>query len=103
MDKKKELSLQQERELRRKLRAASSIAEIKEIGSQLGMDFTEELAQEYLETISQNKTEKGGCELLREAHATDDPTQTKEELMEVFGATPVERAELEAKRQSKGG
>ena len=32
-----------------------------------------------------------------------DPTQTKEELMEVFGATPVERAELEAKRQSKGG
>ncbi len=32
-----------------------------------------------------------------------DPTQTKEELMEVFGATPAERAELEAKRQSKGG
>ena len=32
-----------------------------------------------------------------------DPTQTKEELMEVFGATPEERAELEAKRKQKGG
>lgn len=32
-----------------------------------------------------------------------DPTQTKDELMEVFGATPKERAELEAKCQRKGG
>lgn len=94
MDKKKELSLQQERELRRKLRAASGIAEIKEIGSQLGMDFTEELAQEYLKTISQNKPEKGFCELLREAHATDDSTQ-KEVIYEKIAEQERKRVEQE--------
>lgn len=73
-----ELSLQQERELTKKLRSASSVAEIQEVGSQLGMDFTEELAKEYLETINQDKPEKDFMELLREAHATDDETKKKE-------------------------
>ncbi len=58
MDEIKALSTQQERELKRKLRSASSIAEIKEIGRQLGMDFTEELAKEYLETINPEAAEK---------------------------------------------
>ncbi len=58
MGEKKELSPQRFRELKKKLRSASSIAEVKEIGSQLGMDFTEKLAKEYLETINPEAAEK---------------------------------------------
>ncbi len=72
MDQEKELSPQQERELTRKLRSASSIAEIKEIGSQLGMDFTEELAKKYLETIMRNSKGSPRAKIVGMVPATDE-------------------------------
>ena len=41
--------------MKKKLRSASSVNEIQEIGSQLGMEFTEDTAKEYLEIILQNE------------------------------------------------
>ncbi len=58
MGEKKELSPQRFRELKKKLRSASSVAEIQELGSQLGLDFTKELAKEYLETINPEAAKK---------------------------------------------
>ncbi len=58
MGEKKELSPQRFRELKKKLRSASSVVEIQELGSQIGLDFTEELAKEYLETINPEAAKK---------------------------------------------
>ncbi len=66
-------------ELMRQLRKSTSVQEILEKAKALNWDFSEEEARDYLKLITRNDPEKGFCELLREALATDDLAK-KEEL-----------------------
>ena len=62
-------------ELTKKLHQSTSVEEVIERGKPLGMDFTKEEAEKYLEVLTRNDPKKGFTELLPEAHATENSTQ----------------------------
>ncbi len=88
-------------ELTKKLHQSTSVEEVIERGKPLGMDFTKEEAEKYLEVLMPNEPEKSFLELMLESVDAKDAPE-KDVIYDKLVKQEMRRI-LEDKQKEKGG